>query len=583
MAIVLALLLAFAVLALLWIGIRGALAANHLLDARDGAAKLQQVAIDDPAAAKDLVTDVAKDTAEARKLTSDPLWRAAETLPWVGPQLSAVSTLSGSLDDLVAGAAQPLIEILPELQPDKLMPESGRIDLAPLVESRAIIASANEAAQSAVNRAGTIDTMMLIGALREPAAQGVAQLSQVADLVDVVDNATALLPPVLGSEGSRDYLLVFQNNAEWRSLGGIAGTMALLHTENGSIELTEFRTSADFPNTDKPVIELDPELEQIYETRVARYAQNATQVPDFEVAAEIAQQFWKRAGGGDVDGVLSLDPVALSYLLNATGPVDLPTGETLTADNAVKLLLNEVYFTLEDPKAQDAFFGEAADAIFGALSGGDVDPAALLQGLARAGEEHRLLLWSTRAAEQSILEGTTLEGALPETGREATRFGVYLNDGSASKLDYYMTAATGTSWCTSPNGTSSAVLRVELGNDMPADVTTLPQHLLGGDPFGERRASTDTPLDVVRTVAYVYLPGGTSARLQDADRGELSVVGEHDGHQVLAWWTDLRPGDTASLDVVVDTQRTVQLEAVATPTVATGDATQAEATCEPAS
>ena len=46
--------------------------------------------------------------------------------------------------------------------------------------------------------------------------------------------------------------------------------------------------------------------------------------------------------------MISIDPVALSYLLAVTGPVTVD-GVTLTADNAVDELLNGTYLRLRGP------------------------------------------------------------------------------------------------------------------------------------------------------------------------------------------------------------------------------------------
>ena len=52
--------------------------------------------------------------------------------------------------------------------------------------------------------------------------------------VDALSRTATLLPAMLGRDGPRDYLIVFQNNAEWRSLGGIVGALAL---QRGVVEL----------------------------------------------------------------------------------------------------------------------------------------------------------------------------------------------------------------------------------------------------------------------------------------------------------------------------------------------------------
>ena len=64
--------------------------------------------------------------------------------------------------------------------------------------------------------------------------------------------------------------------------------------------------------------------------------------------------------------------------------MQLPTGDTLTSDNAVKLLLSDVYAKYTDPTAQDAFFAAAASSVFEKVSSGGFDTkkfvAALTQG-----------------------------------------------------------------------------------------------------------------------------------------------------------------------------------------------------------
>ena len=64
----------------------------------------------------------------------------------------------------------------------------------------------------------------------------------------------------------------------------------------------------------------------------------------------------------ELDGVISLDPVAMSYLLEGPARSPWPTQE-LTADNVVEELLSRPYIELSTVQ-QDALFREAASAIF---------------------------------------------------------------------------------------------------------------------------------------------------------------------------------------------------------------------------
>jgi hypothetical protein len=344
--------------------------------------------------------------------------------------------------------------------------------------------------------------------------------------------------------------------------------MALIHTEGGALSLAAQESSSDYPRYDEAVLPLDDEVHAIYGDRPGRWIQNVTQVPDFAVSATLAREMWAREHGGQqVDGVISLDPVALSYLLEATGPITLTTGDVLAPDTAVPLLLNDVYARYTRPADQDEFFAMAAAAVFAKLTSGEVDPAALVTALTRAGEEDRLLLWSAHDGEQTVLADTTLAGGLPVSDDDTARFGVYVNDGTGSKMDFYQNAGASLTWdaCTldaAGDATGDARLTVTVGNTAPADAANLPAYITGGGAFG-------VPAGTTRTIGYLYLPAGFE--LVDATMSDGSGFGggTHDGRRVLSFAIDLAPGQSATATVVVraSTAGPATLEAVMTPTL----------------
>ena len=404
-----------------------------------------------------------------------------------------------------------------------------------------------------------IDTTPLVSPLRDAVGEVSTLISQAHGAADALNRTAALLPPMLGADGPRNYLIVFQNNAEWRSLGGIVGAMVLVHTENGQITLGAQASSSDFTRYDEPVVPLTEEEIRLFSERPATYVQNVTQIPDFTRDAPIIQAMWERETGTTIDGVLSLDPVALSYLLEATGPIPLPTGDELNSDNAVQLLLNEVYLRYEDPAEQDAFFAVAAASVFASLTSGAADPAALVSALGRAGEEHRLMIWNASPEEQAVLDGTTLQGRLAPVDASTAEFGVYLNDGTGSKMGYYMQVAAGAESCTP----GEATLRVTLRNAAPADAASLPSYITGGGNFG-------IPPGEVETVSYIYLPEGAnllSATLAGSEESPGLGGGTDAGRQVLTWTTQLPPGSEITLDVTVEAAQTAEIVTRLTPTV----------------
>lgn len=552
--------------ATLWIVFRGIAAAQYLQAARTQVEQAAEV-IDDPDSAAISIRQIRSDAQAARALTSDPVWSLGSQLPWIGPQLSAVSTIAAALDDVSTEALTPLADVLATVDLDAFRFENGGIDLSAFVDVREAAAQAASGMASASDSLNGIDTAPLLGPLRDVVETAGVQLETAAGAADALYRTTELLPTMLGGEEKRTWLLLFQNPSELRSLGGMPGATAVLSAENGKVQLVEQGT-ASMPRFEEPVMELDPELTALYGDRPAVYFSGTTVLPDFALAAPLAREMWQREHGTDADGVLSLDPIALSYLLEATGPVTLPTGETLKADTAVDFLLNGVYLKYDDPVMQNLVFAQTASTVLDTLMSGRADPAKVLAALAHAADDRRLLLWSSHEDEQRILADTTLSGHLPVTDEDAARFGVYLNDGTGSKLGYYLDVDTQLTWnrCGPEQVTSEAELTLTLTNTAPADAaTSLPSDITGGY-YG-------VPAATLRVVTFVYLPTGSNL-LESGLSGGLQFGGGRDrDHRVLSFGTDLAPGESTTATLTVSLPNANPDEVIAELTPAFGDST----------
>ncbi|MFS2242869.1 DUF4012 domain-containing protein [Microbacterium sp. OR16] len=553
-----------AIAASLWIVFRGIAAERHLQAASAQVERTAEV-IDDPEAAAVSIRQIRSDAQAARALTSDPVWWLGSQLPWVGPQLAAVSTIAATLDDVSTDALTPLADVLSTVDLDAFRFQDGGIDLSVFVGVRDAAEQAARAMASASDSLNAIDTTPLLRPLREVVEAARVQVDTAAGAADALHRTAELLPTMLGADEKRTWLLLFQNPSELRSLGGMPGATAVLSAENGRVQLLEQGT-ASMPRFDAPVLELDPELRALYGERPAVYFSGTTVLPDFTLAAPLAREMWQREHGTDADGVVSLDPIALSYLLDATGPIQLPTGQTLTADTAVDFLLNGVYLEYPDPEMQNVVFAQTASTVLDTLMSGRADPGKVLAALAHAADDRRLLLWSSHEDEQRILADTTLSGHLPVTDDEAARFGVYLNDGTGSKLGYYLDVDTQLSWnrCGPEQVTSEAKLTLTLTNTAPADAaTSLPPSIVGG--------SYGVPAATLRVVTFVYLPAGSN--LLDAGlSGELQFGGGRDrDHRVLSFGTDLAPGESTTATMVVSLPNANPDEVIAELTPAFGD------------
>ena len=76
--------------------------------------------------------------------------------------------------------------------------------------------------------------------------------------------------------------------------------------------------------------------------------------------------------------------------------------------------------------------------MFEKFSSGAGNPQVVLEGLARGVDERRLLVHSFDEAEQERLAGSKIAGELPGSPTSRPQVGVYLNDGTGSKMSYYL-------------------------------------------------------------------------------------------------------------------------------------------------
>jgi hypothetical protein len=561
------------VLAAAWLAYRGYQAGTALLSAKDVVLDLRgEVGGGDTQQIEARLPEVQADLAAARRATSDPVWRLAEHVPRLGAQLEAVRVVSVSLDDVVHDALPAIGRIDDVLHAQEARGTDGRIDLAPLVEAAPDITAAAASARTAQAAVAALDTDALVPQLAGPVAQLQDGMAQVTGALDAGAQVAALLPPMLGADGPRTYLLVSLNSSELRSAGGIVGAFAVLKADDGTIDLTEQRTTTDLPGIATPILPLTDSELRCDTDRLGRWVQDAVMPPDFPRSAQLLTARWQRDVGTQVDGVIATDPVAVSYLLGAVGSVTEPGGLQLDEGNVLKVLLRDTYLTYgDDAAAGDAFFTGVAATIFRAVGSGQGDSRAVVDALARAGAEGRLRMWSAHPEEQERLAATSV-GAAFLTGPFPDATGVFLNDGTAGKLGFYLrtTLTVEDLRCDAPEPT--ATVRLDLDYAPPPDVATFPKYVTGW-------SGTSLPVGWLATNITVYAPVGASLESLRLGDGYVSGgTGTASGRQVQVVTSWLQPGahETYRFDVPVHDGR---VDVWTTPTLTSPG--QVTASCAP--
>ncbi|MFE5835274.1 DUF4012 domain-containing protein [Arthrobacter sp. NPDC056493] len=579
-------------LAVVWLGTRASTISNHLEAASKLAPVLKQNIVQrDPEAAAKSAGELNEHTAQARQAAADPLWTLAGALPFIGQNFQAVSTIATAADEVAKQGVAPVVSTLKSLDWEELTPNEQGVNLAPLKAAEPKLTAAAYVVSQTAERLSELDTSALLPQISQPLVQAREQLGLLEDGLVAASDAAKVAPSMMGASQKRYYLLLIQNNAESRATGGIPGALAVLEVEKGKLALVK-QTSATELGTMSPVVPIDPEQQLIYSARVGKFMQDVNLTPDFPTSAKTAVAMWEQKYGERLDGAISIDPVALSYLLTATGPVQLdpelqrligpglPT--KLTGGNVVKTLLSDVYSQIPDPKLQDVYFAAVAKELFGSLSAGNGDAAKLIAGVARGGEEGRIMVWSANEAEQSVITKYAVGRSISGPSTSPAQFGVYFNDGTGAKMDYHVKRTVQLVEECPADGYVQIKVRVTSTNTAPKDAATvLPEYVTGGGAFGIPAGSVQTNI-----VAYGPVQSNVQTAFVAGKKTPFSSQ-RHVGRPVGTVTVRLAPGQSTTVEFTFGkiVQHTEPVLAV-TPTVqAIKDVVRKTetATCAPAS
>jgi hypothetical protein len=155
---------------------------------------------------------------------------------------------------------------------------------------------------------------------------------------------------ILGGNGPRKYLILFQNNQEMRATGGFIGTYAIIDISNGRVR--KFFVDGIF-NPDGQLREKVVPPIPIQKISAAWSLHDSNWFPDYPVSAEKACWFYEKTGGPTVDGVIAITPEVLHKLLEVTGPIEMTEYNlTVDKDNFISTIQYEVEFNYDKEENQ---------------------------------------------------------------------------------------------------------------------------------------------------------------------------------------------------------------------------------------
>lgn len=535
---VIGLVVALLILALGWVLIRGFGAISELQNVRGSASQLRTALADRALERADHIAPrVAEHAAMAKDLTSDPVWRGFEFVPWLGANFTALREIAEVADSVAADAIEPLGAVAHEIDVTTFGLSGSHISVVPIPALQDGLGPAAATLSDATARAEHIDA----DAALPPVADAVREMRDLirstAGTIGAAQNASVLVPTMLGGSGPRTYLVALQDNASLRSHGGAVRAVMLMRADGGAISLVRTVPARDFAVLDAP-LHLDESTTALFGDMPGRSLAEATSIPDFAETGALLAQRWQQQFGDAIDGVVAVDLRTAEHLLDEAGDVSFGPF-TADADTIVSVLTRELPSTIPDAAQQDAVFAQAATALMTNALASDA-PSSVLDALAEAATEDRIRIWSAHPDEQKRLAASALGGALPADDDDAVHVGVLLNDATGGPLDAYATASiqTAVGVC---RGEATTQLTVTWSNDAPTDLSPSDPDLEPGQTrtfvavYGPEGATVADGGDVVQTrlgtrpVAQhdLLLSPGESTTVTTTFTGDASRAGEH--------------------------------------------------------
>lgn len=527
-----------------WLGVRALDAKSNLEQARNSAQQAKDALLQGNTDKASQFADSAYSHAQAaREATHSLPWNIASVVPWLGSPFKTGQQISDVVLGLAADVLQPSAHVGSVLSPDRLYAD-GRVDVELLRDQEPQLSKISANASRLDADAGAISDPKYVSLLREARSQLQGQTSEIAHLLENTALAARLAPSMMGADGPRTYFMGFQTNAEARGTGGLLGGFGILRFDNGTPTVDTLAPNTEL-NDSSASLDLGPEYTEAYGfTNPMTDFRNSNLSSHFPYAAQIWKSMWAQETGMNVDGVIAIDPIALSYVLGAVGPVTMPDGERITKDNVVELTESTAYTRFPtDQTARKKYLQDIASEIVKKMTRPVESPRELLDALGKAVSEGRIAVWSSSPADQHLLEETPLAHVIPDD--PAPYAEVVINNLGGNKLDYYLTREIEYAADGCDGETRMSTVTIRLTNTAPGG--PLPDYVAGSAGL-----LPEIPVDVPKgtMLTSVRLLATKDAKLVSAlANGERAPVftGTERGHPSFEVQVAIPPGQSGEL------------------------------------
>jgi hypothetical protein len=388
-------------------------------------------------------------------------------IPFLGRPVQAVrlATSAAREADRAAGDAA---EVVDHLLGGPSLVHHGVIDLSRLHGQAGRVSSIRSHLRAATADVRAIPHVPFVSRVDRLKADTLQQLTSATTLTERAAIAFRLLPAFLGENGPRTYFLALQNNADQRGTGGAVLGFGLLRVNEGHLRLLQ---AGSINELDRKILD-----QRVYAIpRSVRFYLKATGghrprinnglnfTANFPSAASVWARQVRNATGRDVNGVIAIDPVGVSYALQGQGSFRVPVfGQPIDASNVVSTVESGQYNLPFEQ--QQAVPQELVAGAFRLL----LDPNDLLtmgKGIGKALSEKRIQLWFHDPKQEQLVRSLGWDGGLDAGSSDFLL--LTQNKRISNKVDYYTHQEIAYSLRLAPNGDGQARTEVRLVNEIP--------------------------------------------------------------------------------------------------------------------
>ena len=528
-----------------WFWISVAMLGWHAYGARSSlSAMTQQIPAGDTAGASASIESARSNVVAAQQaVTSLPI-AALKVVPYFRTNLDGVDHFLSSAQALLDASAvtNDVYADLTGSTGAKAAFQDGTINIGSLQRIEPQVAQMSDdisRAEQSLNQIPDDISPVWRGVVDETAAR----VDGVSRALRVYEGILPELPVLLGEDEPATYLVVFHNPGELYAGGGAALNAALMQFNDGKMEIVDKGAVSSYFFPGNPSVPWNPVAKGPY------YAQTGAEDgfawsnlhQDFRISGEDMMRSWVANGGAPVDGVISLDPVALQAAVAASGPIESTLYGEVDADNLVNKLLYEEYN--EDAASQEQRHQanqKLIDEVFARMQSSS---GALTIGRAMIstapGQHIRIYLSDERLEKVLRDAGTSGEQPQPQPDRIA----FYTQNQNASKVDIFQARKVIHNVRLNADGSAHVVQTAEVTNNAPDN----------GTPLSRRKSYT------TRWAFHwniVLLPAGAQDVKLAANPGQIKqderVFTDVDGREAVRVGRWIPPGESSIVTVSYD-------------------------------